>query len=450
MINDSIDGKSKRKFKHFTLNKRKKLLEFVKEGYLQNTVAEQLDMSPTSISRELKRNRSLTRAHAVRNVCKNIQNCTVKALCANMNCNTLCKNCIYDKCCNDICTLYKARECKRLERFPYVCDGCETARGCPLVHYRYVPEEADKKALTLLVQTRCGIDMTEEEFAKLDHIVSSGVAKKQSIEHISASNDFHVTARTIRNYVQQGLTTIGREDMPRGAVFKPRNVHISIEQQTQSRLAKQDRGYADFLKYAYDHVMLTYTQMDTVEGSKAPGDVARLSTFICPSLRLFLCFPISDGRMNRIPSIVDKLYKTLGHEDYSLLFSVLLTDNGTEFNDPWSIEIDKLTGVMRSHVFYCHPYSSWEKGAIENCHTLLRRIVPKGCTLKHITEEDCYMMNSHINSYIRAENGNMSAFDTMIKVYEARGKRILEKLRITKIAPSQVDLSPALLHMHKC
>ena len=93
MINDSIDGKSKRKFKHFTLNKRKKLLEFVKEGYLQNTVAEQLDMSPTSISRELKRNRSLTRAHAVRNVCKNIQNCTVKALCANMNCNTLCKNC---------------------------------------------------------------------------------------------------------------------------------------------------------------------------------------------------------------------------------------------------------------------------------------------------------------------------------------------------------------------
>ncbi len=76
--------------------------------------------------------------------------------------------------------------------------------------------------------------------------------------------------------------------------------------------------------------------------------------------------------------------------------------------------------------------------------------MPKGCTLKHITEEDCYMMNSHINSYIRAENGNMSAFDTMIKVYEARGKRILEKLRITKIAPSQVDLSPALLHMHKC
>ena len=440
------DGKGKCKFKHFTLDKRYKLLDLVREGERQKIIADQLKMSITSISRELKRNRTLKRSRPLRNVCQKVKNCTIKGLCTNMLCHTLCKNCIYDKQCIDICPLYEERQCKRLERFPYVCDGCENARGCPLKQYRYIPEEANKKAQTVLVETRCGINMTEEEFASIDHILSLGVAKNQSIEHISASNEFPVTSRTIRNYVQKGLTTISHEDMPRGVAYKPRHVHISKEQQKQSRLAKQERGYPDFLKYANSHVMMTYTQMDTVEGSKAPGDVARLSTFICPSLRLFICFPMPDGKMESLVRVIDKLYTTLGNEDYSLLFSVLLTDNGTEFFDPWSIETDKSSGIIRSHVFYCHPYSSWEKGAIENCHTLLRRIIPKGTTLKYVTEEDCYIINSHINSYIRSENGNMSAYDTMVKVYESRGERILKKLKITRISPSEVELSPALLH----
>jgi hypothetical protein len=40
----------------------------------------------------------------------------------------------------------------------------------------------------------------------------------------------------------------------------------------------------------------------------------------------------------------------------------------------------------------------------------------------------------------------MSAYDTMVKVYESRGERILKKLKITRIPPSEVELSPALLH----
>lgn len=297
-----------------------------------------------------------------------------------------------------------------------------------------------------LVQTRCGINMTEESFAELDKIVTSGTSKGQSVEHIAEANHLSVTARTVRNYISKGLTTVSSLDTPRGASFKPRKVKVSKEQQKLSRLAKEGRGYVDFLKYANENIGMMYVQMDTVEGSKKPGDLARLLTFSNPSMRLFLSFPIPNGKMESVTGVVNQLYKELGHQDYSLLFKTILTDNGSEFFDPWSIELVPGSNQVRSHVFYCHPYSSWEKGAIENNHEFLRRIVPKGTSLAFITSEDCHLINSNINSYIREENGSMSPYDAFAEIYGNRGKQILRKLHISKIPPDHVVMTPELLH----
>lgn len=44
MMNNGDDGKGKCKFKHFTLDKRNKLLELVKECETQKIIADQLGM----------------------------------------------------------------------------------------------------------------------------------------------------------------------------------------------------------------------------------------------------------------------------------------------------------------------------------------------------------------------------------------------------------------------
>jgi len=442
------NGKSKCKFKHFTLAKRKSLLEYINEGENQSTIAGLLGVSPTSVSRELKRNRTYKPHHGDRNRCTKVQACNITRICSTGGgkCRTLCKNCFYGKNCNEICPEYTERTCNRLNHFPYVCDGCHSAKGCILNHYRYIPEEADRKARMVLVQTRCGINMTEESFAELDQLVSNGTTKGQSAEHIVEANHLSITARTIRNYISKGLTTVSSLDTPRGASFKPRKVTVSKEQQKQARLAKEGRGYVDFLKYANENIGMMYAQMDTVEGSKKPGDYARLLTFSNPSMRLFLSFPIPNGKMESVIIVINQLYNELGPQDYSLLFKTILTDNGTEFCDPWSIEIVPGTDQIRSRVFFCHPYSSWEKGAIENNHELLRRIVPKGTSLALITPEDCYSINSNINSYIREANGSVSPYDAFINIYGKRGERILRKLHISRIPPDQVIITPDLLY----
>lgn len=62
-------------------------------------------------------------------------------------------------------------------------------------------------------------------------------------------------------------------------------------------------------------------------------------------------------------------------ELYKKLFEVILTDNGSEFFYPVSIEKDNEEVV--SYVFYCDPGASWQKGVIEKNHEYIRYILPK-------------------------------------------------------------------------
>ena len=52
--------------------------------------------------------------------------------------------------------------------------------------------------------------------------------------------------------------------------------------------------------------------------------------------------------------------------------------NGVEFSDCNGMEHSALTpGEKRTYLFYCHPYSSYERGTNENTNKLIRRHIPK-------------------------------------------------------------------------
>ncbi|MDO5491781.1 MAG: hypothetical protein Q4F96_05225, partial [Bacillota bacterium] len=70
------------------------------------------------------------------------------------------------------------------------------------------------------------------------------------------------------------------------------------------------------------------------------------------------------------------LHKLPGEFEFSRLFEVILTDNGSEFSAPGSIEFSTLTGEQLSYVFYCNPNSSWQKGALEKNHEYIRYVLP--------------------------------------------------------------------------
>lgn len=71
----------------------------------------------------------------------------------------------------------------------------------------------------------------------------------------------------------------------------------------------------------------------------------------------------------------------------------LTADNGKENTlHQW---VTQGTGMP---VYFCHAYHSWEKGTVENTNGRIRRYIPKGVSIDHISEEDIKTVETIINT----------------------------------------------------
>ena len=131
----------------------------------------------------------------------------------------------------------------------------------------------------------------------------------------------------------------------------------------------------------------------------------------------------------------------LGEELYKKLFPILLADNGTEFSNPEALEKDD-KGNLRSRVFYCDPSAPGQKGACENNHEFIRKVIPKGTDIGLYSESQIAKMMNHINSYGRPELGDKSPFEMFAFYY---GSNVLDLLGVKQISPNEIILKPDLL-----
>jgi len=86
--------------------------------------------------------------------------------------------------------------------------------------------------------------------------------------------------------------------------------------------------------------------------------------------------------------------------DCKYTFKTITVDNGSEFADNKGME-KKKDGSTRTKVYYCHPYSSYERGTNENMNRMIRRFVPKGKSLKNINQKQLTEIETWLNNYPR-------------------------------------------------
>jgi IS30 family transposase len=76
----------------------------------------------------------------------------------------------------------------------------------------------------------------------------------------------------------------------------------------------------------------------------------------------------------------------------------ITTDNGTEFADH-----ENIAKILNTSVFFTHPYSSWEKGLIENTNKLIRQYIPKKTNFNSINNQDIKQIQYKLNNRPRAK-----------------------------------------------
>ena len=199
----------------------------------------------------------------------------------------------------------------------------------------------------------------------------------QSLHHICVNHadEVMLNERSLYNYVDNGLFSARNIDMPR--VVRMGKRKRKKDQFKVDKKCRIGRTYQDFLKFMADNPGLPIVEMDSVEGIKG-GKVLLTLHFTIP--QLMFAFIRDANTSQSVINIFDHLYLMLQPESFCELFQVLLGDNGSEFSNPSAIEKD-LQENQRTRVFYCDPQAPFQKGAAENNHALIRRIIPKGHSL---------------------------------------------------------------------
>ena len=116
-------------------------------------------------------------------------------------------------------------------------------------------------------------------------------------------------------------------------------------------------------------------------------------------------------KIEYVVNALNSIEKSLGSRQFRQKFKTITCDNGMEFMDFKNMEKSIKTKMPRTKVFYCHPFSSWERGSNENCNKLIRRFIPKGAIMEDYSKEDIKYIEEWINSYPRQILGGISAME---------------------------------------
>ena len=138
-------------------------------------------------------------------------------------------------------------------------------------------------------------------------------------------------------------------------------------------------------------------EMDSVLSAKEGGSKKRFLTMTERMSRADLMFLMPDGTMASVVAVLDTLEKKLGAVNFRRIFQTITVDNGSEFQD-WEGMTQTMDGE-RTHIYYCHPYSAFERGSNENGNRMIRRRVPKGTDFTGITEADTLEVQRWVNEY---------------------------------------------------
>lgn len=366
-----------KQWKHLTLEQRKVISSGISHENKLKEIGKSLQVDPTSISKEVKRNR--------------------------IEISTGLNN-----------------DCKRTQRWPYVCTGCSKKynNNCPFTKYKYDANKAQQKADINLVNSRRGIDVDDEEFKQLDTIIKNGIDENKSIYQIKIENNDIIkkSISTLYGYINKGYLTTKKIDLPYAVAYKKRKHNKKYEYSENNKIDRTGHTYLDYLAFIHKHPGIYVWQLDFLGAIKTDNN--NILTFILPNLQFTLLNIIKNPNSSKVVEFFDDLEEKLGIDTFKVLIPVILTDRDPNFSDIDGICYSKKTGEERCKIFFCDPYVSNQKPNVENMNKQIRLFFPKGKSVDKYLQNDIKLINETIiNKPLRSLDGNTPR-EAFIKIFD--------------------------------
>lgn len=429
-----------RKGSHLTLSDRIEIETMLDKGYTAYAISKQLGKSPSTITREIEKHICHTPEISK---CLYYYKCQKSYVCGNRCCKKSCKKCKSHDC-TDICSRYVSVDCEHKDL--KVCNGCEHKHNCLLGKRFYRAKKADDLYKDTLYSKRVGFDVTDEELATIDTLVSPLIQQGLTPYHISITlkDRLDISPSTIYRLINSGALSAKNIDLPEKVARKPRfnSYQRKIRaNRAKASVLKQGREYKDFLEYTNTHDVMV-VQMDCVEGKREDNAVTLSLHWV--NLHMQLYFILNSQTSDEAVRTLDKIETALGTALFSETIPVILTDNGGEFWDIYGMERSCLhRGQLRTKIFFCEPNRSDEKGACERNHRLFRKIIPKGTSMEPLDQFDLCDVSNHVNSYKRKALGGLSPYNL---AKQALPEDFFVLLGLVEIPGEEIILKPSLIN----
>lgn len=126
-------------------------------------------------------------------------------------------------------------------------------------------------------------------------------------------------------------------------------------------------------------------EMDTIVGKNGKGAIVTLVERT--TKKLIMAKSPKGKNAKAVAKLVVQLLRPFEHHVLSIT-----TDNGTEF-----AEHKLIAKKLHTKVYFAHPYSSWEKGLVENTNKLIRQYIPKDTDFSSLSDDYILFVQTELN-----------------------------------------------------
>ena len=149
---------------------------------------------------------------------------------------------------------------------------------------------------------------------------------------------------------------------------------------------------------------------------------------------------------------LDDVERAVGLGGFRRLLGLVLTDNGSEFEDAAGIERScTREGERRCRVYYCDPMQSQQKGACERNHVEIRKMLPKGrgISFDDLDEADARFVGSMVNSEPRPSLMGLSPLALLRAAEPGIADAVAGGLGIVELPYEELDLTLAAVNSER-